>query len=158
MELIEDHGGKLSTMKSSPYYKEFDTKIDLWEANIAQITETLEVLLAVQGKWKYLESIFRGQPDISKQLPNEDSVFKTNNKIFLKQMERINSDKNCLRALIYKDFLPMLLDLNKKFEQIQKNLNQFLEAKRGQFPRFYFLSNEDLLEIIGQSKDIKPIL
>lgn len=28
MELIEDHGGKLSTMKSSPYYKEFDTKID----------------------------------------------------------------------------------------------------------------------------------
>jgi len=35
MELIEDHGGKLSNMKSSPYYKEFDTKIDHWEANIA---------------------------------------------------------------------------------------------------------------------------
>jgi dynein heavy chain len=35
MELIEDHGGKLSTMKSSPYYKEFDTKIDHWESNVA---------------------------------------------------------------------------------------------------------------------------
>mmetsp|Transcript_20727 Transcript_20727/g.31788 ORF Transcript_20727/g.31788 Transcript_20727/m.31788 type:complete len:653 (+) Transcript_20727:3424-5382(+) len=158
MELIEDHGGKLSNMKSSPYYKEFDSKIDLWEANIAQITETLEILLAVQGKWKYLESIFRGQPDISKQLPNEDSIFKRNNQIFKTEMERINKEKNCLRALIVKNFLPLLLDLNKKFEQIQKNLNQFLEAKRGQFPRFYFLSNEDLLEIIGQSKDIKPIL
>jgi hypothetical protein len=66
MELIEDHGGKLGNMKSSPYYKEFDTKIDLWEGNISAITETLEILLAVQGKWKYLESIFRGQPDISK--------------------------------------------------------------------------------------------
>jgi len=158
MELIEDHGGKLSTHKSSPYYKEFDTKIDLWEANIAQITETLEVLLAVQGKWKYLESIFRGQPDISKQLPNEDSIFKRNNQIFKAEMERINKEWNCLRALIYKNFLPLLFDLNRQFEIIQKNLNQFLEAKRGQFPRFYFLSNEDLLEIIGQSKDPKPIL
>jgi len=35
MELIEDHGGRLGTMKSSPYYKEFDVKIDLWEYNIS---------------------------------------------------------------------------------------------------------------------------
>jgi len=35
MELIEDHGGKLGNMKSSPYYKEFDVKIDLWESNIS---------------------------------------------------------------------------------------------------------------------------
>ena len=73
-------------------------------------------------------------------------------------MERIAKTKKCLDSLIVKNFLPLLIDLNKKFEQIQKNLNQFLEAKRSQFPRFYFLSNEDLLEIIGQSKDPKPIL
>lgn len=34
MALIEDHGVKLSNEKSSPYYKEFDVKIDLWESNI----------------------------------------------------------------------------------------------------------------------------
>ncbi len=60
-QVIEDHVVKLSNMKSSPYYKQFDDKIDFWENNIAQITETLELLLAVQGKWSYLESIFRGQ-------------------------------------------------------------------------------------------------
>jgi len=36
-------------------------------------------------------------------------------------------------------------------------LKQFLEAKRGHFPRFYFLSDDDLLEIIGQAKDLEPI-
>ena len=116
MELIEDHGGKLGNHKSSPYYKEFDTLIDHWESNISQITETLEVLLAVQGKWKYLESIFRGQPDISKQLPNEDAIFKKNNTTFKTEMERIAKTKNCLNSLIVKNFLPLLNDLNKKFE------------------------------------------
>ena len=35
MQLIEEHGGTLGNHKSSPYYKEFDTKIDLWESYIA---------------------------------------------------------------------------------------------------------------------------
>ena len=78
------------------YYKNFDEDIDFWEGKIAQITETLEMLMAVQDKWKYLESIFKGQPDISKQLPNEDSVFKSNDMTFTSEMERINKTKNCL--------------------------------------------------------------
>jgi len=108
MELIEEHGGKLGNFKSSPYYKEFDTIIDQWESNIAQITETLEILLVVQGKWKYLESIFRGQPDISKQLPTEDATFKRANTLFKAEMERINKDRNALRALLIKNFLQLL--------------------------------------------------
>lgn len=72
-------------------------------------------------------------------------------------MERINKEKNAYRALIVKGFINILQELNKKLEYIQKNLNQFLEGKRGQFPRFYFLSNDDLLEIIGQAKDPEPI-
>lgn len=31
MEIIEEHGTMLGSHKSSPYYKEFDTKIDYWE-------------------------------------------------------------------------------------------------------------------------------
>ena len=72
-------------------------------------------------------------------------------------MERINKDRNAYRALIVKGFINILQDLNKKLEYIQKNLNQFLEGKRSLFPRFYFLSNDDLLEIIGQAKDPEPI-
>jgi dynein heavy chain len=114
-------------------------------------------LIAVQGKWSYLESIFRGQQDISKQLPQESSVFTKINTDFKNEMERINKDRNAYRALNVKGFINILQDLNKKLEYIQKNLNQFLEGKRGLFPRFYFLSNDDLLEIIGQAKEPEPI-
>jgi len=52
-----------------------------------------------------------------------------------------------------RDFINVLNNLNKQLEGVQKKLNDLLAAKRVNFPRFFFLSNEDLLEIIGQAKN-----
>lgn len=57
----------------------------------------------------------------------------------------------------YADLLETLTLMNKQLEEIQKSLDMYLETKREAFPRFYFISNDDLLEILGQSKNPEAI-
>jgi len=42
---------------------------------------------------------------------------------------------------------------NTLLDQVQQCLEAYLESKRVVFPRFYFLSNDELLEILAQTRN-----
>lgn len=47
--------------------------------------------------------------------------------------------------------------LSDLLSRIQKALGEYLEKQREQFSRFYFVGDEDLLEMIGNAKDVKLV-
>jgi dynein heavy chain len=56
---------------------------------------------------------------------------------------------------------PLLLgrfqNSNKTLEDIQKSLEDYLETKRAAFARFYFLTNDELLEILSQTRNVQAV-
>lgn len=74
-QVLEEDSVQLSTIKASKFYNSFAEKIDKWEKALNGVSETVDLIVNVQKKWMYLESIFMASEDICKQLPRESAIF-----------------------------------------------------------------------------------
>jgi len=73
-------------------------------------------------------------------------------------MKKVNKSPFVLDILNIPGVQKNLERLADLLTKIQKALGEYLEKERASFPRFYFVGDEDLLEIIGNSKDIRRIM
>ena len=160
---LEDNIVTLSTMKASKFFVVFETPITAWERKLLLVSEMLDLVTKVQTAWMYLENIFVGSEDIRKQLPLESVMFDDVDAAFVAEMRAMRSENSVVAACtgstpdaaspVSEKTLDAFTRMDEKLEKIQKSLEAYLEQKRQQFPRFYFISSDDLLEILGQAKD-----
>lgn len=53
-----------------------------------------------------------------------------------------------------KEILRNLQTMNTQFEKAENDLNTYMEEKRSSFPRFYFISDDDLLKILSTATEV----
>jgi dynein heavy chain len=154
---LDDSLVTINTVLGSRYVSGIRSFVDAWRSKLMHFQETLDEWLTCQRNWMYLETIF-GSPDIIRQLPGPAKTFQAVDKSWKHIMKLTNDDPNALKAGTHdKSRRDVFRNHNANLDQIQKDLEDYLETKRMAFPRFYFLSNDELLEILSQAKDPRAV-
>ncbi|KAG3108336.1 Dynein heavy chain 6, axonemal [Phytophthora idaei] len=178
--MLEESLVNMTAVLNSKFVAPIKDTAVMWHKRLLMFQETFDAWIECQRKWMHLETIFSA-PDIQKQLPNEGATFIGVNQFWKDLMRKTRDQRSCLKVtgaiLIgassasksYKDgggsssgggsggvgqaLLDNLTKHNSSLERIEKSLEDYLEMKRRSFPRFYFISNDELLEMLAHAKE-----
>ena len=151
-DLLDEHIQKTMIISSSPYAKYFLDEALFWKSRLVKVQDILEEWSRVQRGWCYLWPIF-SSPDIQTQLPEVFQTFATMDKLWRMVMTQTQQTPVVLDACNVHKVFENMVHSNGVIESVKKKLNEYLHSKQLLFPRFFFLSNDDLLHILSQTKD-----
>ncbi|KAH9600450.1 Dynein heavy chain AAA lid domain [Trypanosoma melophagium] len=164
MALLEDSAIAMSTIGSSRCCQGvIRAQVDRWEHRLKYMQERLDRWVELQRNWLYLENIF-SSAEIRSQWKDDAKRFEKVDRYFRDLMRKAHDMPTAYRALLInapvegseqttsKAYKCDLETNIKELEKVLASLERKLEEKRCAFPRFYFLSNDDLLDILAKVK------
>jgi dynein heavy chain len=136
----------------------FRARVDLAQKNLGCVEEVLKEWLSVTRNWGSLEVIFLASADIRAQLPEETKTFEGIDSDFKELMKGAVETTNVVEACTKEGRGEMLKEMTRKLELCQRKLNDYLDKKKKIYPRFYFVSNVALLDILSNGNNPPRIM
>ncbi|XP_059622514.1 dynein beta chain, ciliary-like [Phlebotomus argentipes] len=149
VETLEDNQVQLQNLIASKHVHYFYREISEWQAKLSNVDQATTTYFEVQRKWMYLENIFIGSEDIRNQLPKDTERFDDIDAKFRRLLQQMSEAKIVIHIIELEGLHERLDDVLKLLVLCEKALNDYLETKRLAFPRFYFVSSADLLNILS---------
>ncbi|XP_063046887.1 dynein axonemal heavy chain 11 [Engraulis encrasicolus] len=154
IETLEDNQVQLQNILMSKYVEYFLVEVSGWQRRLLVADMVISSWMAVQRTWAHLQSIFTSSHDIRQQLHADAERFQEIHTDLQSLMVEVVKRDNVIAVTNEPGFLEQLEALQQRLSVCEKALAEYLETKRLTFPRFYFVSATDLLEIV--SKGTQP--
>ncbi|GCB69230.1 hypothetical protein scyTo_0001016 [Scyliorhinus torazame] len=149
IETLEDNQVQLQNLMTSKYIAFFLEEVSSWQKKLSVADSVISVWFEVQRTWSHLESIFIGSEDIRSQLPEDSKRFDGIDADFKELAWDAERTPNVVEATNKPGLCEKLEDIQVRLSLCEKALSEYLDTKRLAFPRFYFISSADLLDILS---------
>ncbi|XP_056412427.1 uncharacterized protein LOC130355786 isoform X2 [Hyla sarda] len=155
-EELEHHQLVLTSIQPYAEAGSFLDDVTKWQKKLQVIETTVHLWLSVQEKWAQMEEVFSTLA-FRVAMPREANLFADVNNHFCRLMKSVEENPNILQNCTRRGLQSLLEMLNYKLERCQRAVRLHLEQKRQVFPRFFFLSLEDTLNIVCYGYDLNVI-
>uniref|UniRef100_A0A8B9E0C3 DYH9 protein n=1 Tax=Anser cygnoides TaxID=8845 RepID=A0A8B9E0C3_ANSCY len=149
IETLEDNQVQLQNLMTSKYIAFFLEEVSAWQRKLSTADSVISLWFEVQRTWCHLESIFIGSEDIRTQLPEDSKRFEGIDVDFKELAYEAQKTPNVVEATNKPGLSQQLEDVQSRLSLCEKALAEYLDMKRLAFPRFYFISSADLLDILS---------
>jgi dynein heavy chain len=159
IEALEDNQLELQTMIGmGKFVDHFRSEVEMWQKRLGDVESVLKEWTAVTKQWCALETIFLGSADIRAQLPEDTKRFEGIDGEFKDLMKTTEMVSNVIEACCQEGREEALKGMAANLELCQRALNEYLDMKKKIFPRFYFVSNIALLDMLSNGNNPPRIM
>lgn len=157
IEAGEQHAMELLGMLSSKDVEEFKDRVLFWQKTLKTVDSVIGIWVKVQRAWQRLEPIFLASADIRAQLPDDTRRFEQVDTAFKEMMREAREEPGVVVACTWEGREELLEGFLTEIEHCQKALAEYLAQKRRIFARFYFVSEQALLDILSNGTNPEKV-
>jgi len=161
VEALEENVVLLQNLQASKYVQgnaSFLEEVTKWQRKLGNVDACLTSWRDVQTKWANLQSIFVGSADIRVQLPEDSKRFDGIDAEFKDLQKEAANNTNVIDACNFEGRIDRIDGMLGELEKCEKALADYLETKRIAYPRFYFVSSADLIDILSKGSNPHSIM
>jgi len=157
-EALENDQLAVQSMLASRFVGQFQQQVNSWQTALFNVNEVFLLLSDIQRTWSYLEPLFIHSDEVKRELPEDATRFAAIDLDVRATLLRAWDDRNVKDAFNREGLYQNLERIQEQLDMCKKSLADFLDGRRRQFPRFYFVSEADLLDILSNGNKPETIL